>query len=164
MAQPLQESAYEPRGIPSALGTGGALRFFSASNLQAQSDRQARSNHRQTDRQAGMLAHLLRCHFILKGVILPRQARDKHRENPTQKKSAVFLLPLVLEGVAKEIKAKPLWEVMPLNLRRMRWSLLPVVLLDLARNVVSNIVCETQNIPHARTNTHVITNDPVVLI
>lgn len=70
----------------------------------------------------------------------------------------------MLVWVAKEIKAKPLWEVMPLNLRRMRWSLLPVVLLDLARNVVSNIVCETQNIPHARTNTHVITNDPVVLI
>ena len=25
--------------------------------------------------------HLLRCHFILKVMILPRQARDKHREN-----------------------------------------------------------------------------------
>ena len=29
-------------------------------------------------------AYLLRCHFILKRIVLPRQARDKHRES-TQK-------------------------------------------------------------------------------
>jgi hypothetical protein len=28
--------------------------------------------------------HLLR-HFVLKTIVLPRQARDKHRENSTQK-------------------------------------------------------------------------------
>ena len=30
---------------------------------------------------AGKKPRLLRCHFILKAIILPRQARDKHREN-----------------------------------------------------------------------------------
>eukprot|EP01046_Picozoa_sp_COSAG06_P032957 COSAG06_NODE_3330_length_5494_cov_6.154402_6_plen_166_part_00 len=33
----------------------------------------------------------LRCHFILKMIILPRQARDKHRESSTQKRDARFL-------------------------------------------------------------------------
>ena len=32
---------------------------------------------------------LLRCHLDTKCIILPRQARDKHRES-TQKKSAAF--------------------------------------------------------------------------
>jgi|EP01046_Picozoa_sp_COSAG06_P068296 hypothetical protein len=32
-------------------------------------------------------AYLLRCHFILKRISLPRQARDKHRES-TQRRDA----------------------------------------------------------------------------
>jgi hypothetical protein len=32
--------------------------------------------------------NLLRCHFIYKMIVIPRQARDKHRES-TQKKSGV---------------------------------------------------------------------------
>ena len=34
--------------------------------------------------------HFLRCHLYRKGIILPRQARDKHRES-TEKKSGVSL-------------------------------------------------------------------------
>eukprot|EP01046_Picozoa_sp_COSAG06_P018675 COSAG06_NODE_1307_length_9916_cov_99.462361_15_plen_155_part_00 len=44
-----------------------------------------RLNHENLVRKNG---HLLRCHFILKTIILPRQARDKHREN--LKKRCVF--------------------------------------------------------------------------
>jgi hypothetical protein len=29
----------------------------------------------------------VRCHFILKTIILPRQARDKHREKHSQKET-----------------------------------------------------------------------------
>ena len=36
-------------------------------------------------------AHFLRCHFTANMIILPRQARDKHRAS-TQKKSTVFLI------------------------------------------------------------------------
>jgi hypothetical protein len=34
--------------------------------------------------------YLLRCQFILKMIMLPRQARDKHRGKSTQKKRSCF--------------------------------------------------------------------------
>ena len=39
--------------------------------------------------------HFLRCHLYIKTIILPRQARDKHRES-TQKRVAAFFLGLVV--------------------------------------------------------------------
>jgi hypothetical protein len=41
----------------------------------------------------------LRCHFILKMIILPRQARDRHREN--SKKAAFFAGPMLMTRGAK---------------------------------------------------------------
>jgi hypothetical protein len=38
----------------------------------------------------GQKRHFLRCHLSIKGIILPRQARDKHRES-TQKRLLFFL-------------------------------------------------------------------------
>jgi len=42
------------------------------------------------DAAAGKKSHLLRCHFMLKMILVPRQARDKHKES-TQKERCVFL-------------------------------------------------------------------------
>jgi len=71
-------------------------------------------------------ASLLR-HFILKCIILPRQARDKHREN-TQKKGCVFaggleaqtatLLALYIEQVRKMTH----FYVKTINLPRQAWD------------------------------------------
>ena len=35
----------------------------------------------------------LRCHLYIKGTILPRQARDKHRESTQKKRATMFSHP-----------------------------------------------------------------------